>query len=111
MSEYLLANSDFFTLMNLLGGFEKAGAKLKMKGTTYWNSPNLGATNETGFTALPGGYRDINGFLRVGDVSWFVSSEVISGWVAVFFTDYNLTNFNYGSDTYTTAFSVRCLKD
>jgi len=35
------------------------GYKLKETGTTHWQSPNDGATNETGYTALPGGYRDV----------------------------------------------------
>jgi hypothetical protein len=38
-----------------MGGEETGGGKLKEKGTTHWISPNTGATDEAGFTALPGG--------------------------------------------------------
>jgi uncharacterized protein (TIGR02145 family) len=82
-----------------------------MQGTTFWNSPNEGATNESGFTALPGGLRIINEFLQIGNQAWFVSSQVISGWVGVFIVTYNEIVFNYGADTYTSAFSVRCIKN
>lgn len=37
------------------------GGRLKDTGTMYWTSPNTGATNESGFTALPAGYRDMDG--------------------------------------------------
>ncbi|MDB4584664.1 fibrobacter succinogenes major paralogous domain-containing protein [Draconibacterium sp.] len=46
-------------LITYLGGESLAGGKLKA--VDAWTAPNTGATNETGFTALPGGYRDYLG--------------------------------------------------
>jgi uncharacterized protein (TIGR02145 family) len=54
-------DAEWMTLINYLGGDTVAGGKLKSTGTTYWYTPNFGATNETGFTALPGGFRECNG--------------------------------------------------
>jgi len=39
----------------------KAGGRLRAQGTANWKIPNTDATNETGFTALPGGYRSFEG--------------------------------------------------
>jgi len=50
-------SAQFTTLTNALGGAAVAGGKMKMTGTDYWNTPNTGATNESGFTALGGGLR------------------------------------------------------
>jgi uncharacterized protein (TIGR02145 family) len=51
------------------------GGKLKETGTTHWTPPNTGATNESGFTALPGGYRDLEGsFTNFGWNSTFWTS-------------------------------------
>ena len=54
-----------------------AGGKLKEAGTAHWLSSNNGATNESGFTALPGGYRYVNGaFGYVGNCcKWWSSTE------------------------------------
>jgi uncharacterized protein (TIGR02145 family) len=63
------------SLKTFLGGEEIAGGKLKETGTSHWNSPNTGATNETGFTAVPGGYRlPAGGFVSMG-ISFYIWSS------------------------------------
>ena len=63
------------TLKTFLGGEAAAGGKVKEVGTTHWNAPNTGATNETGFTAVGGGYRNFNGaFVSFGVSSPYWSS-------------------------------------
>ncbi len=47
------SKEEWQTLRNYLGGIFEAGGK--MKTTTYWSSPNTGATNASGFSAMPGG--------------------------------------------------------
>ena len=46
---------EVLTLQSYLGGQLVAGGKMKEAGTSHWNSPNTGATNETGWRGLPGG--------------------------------------------------------
>ena len=52
---HIPSDEEWAKLINFLGGDSVAGGK--MKATTLWNSPNEGATNESGFTAYSGGYR------------------------------------------------------
>jgi len=54
-----------------------AGGKLKEAGTAHWSAPNTGATNESGFAALPGGARDYNGsFTGFGQWGYWWSSSI-----------------------------------
>lgn len=52
---------DILTLTTHLGGYSTCGGKLKTTGTTYFNSPNTGATNEVNFNGRGGGYRNQDG--------------------------------------------------
>ena len=54
-------DSELEELKSFLGGESAAGGKLKEAGTSHWLAPNTGATNETGFTAVPAGYRYFTG--------------------------------------------------
>ncbi|MCX6258902.1 MAG: hypothetical protein NTW49_13545 [Bacteroidia bacterium] len=69
--------SEWFWLVDTLGNDSYTGGKLKETGTNYWNEPNTGATNESGFTALPGGYRNSTGnFANKGnDGYWWSTTE------------------------------------
>ena len=51
-------SADYLALITLIGGQAIAGGKLKEVGTTHWAAPNTGATDDYGFKALPGGYRN-----------------------------------------------------
>lgn len=71
--------SEWDSLISFMGGIDSAGGKLKSKGTAYWSSPNLGATDIIGFGALPGGYRESVGtFYELGEraVFWTPSAQM-----------------------------------
>ena len=88
---------------------------MKEVGTTNWNSPNTGATNESGFSGLPGGKLDINGtFNNVGgSACWWSSNEYTNSyssvWTRILFYDSSIAKRNI--DDKKGGFSVRCLKD
>ena len=70
-------DTEWETLKSSLGDPTLAGGKLKETGTLHWLTPNTGATNETGFTAVPGGYRLLNGsFASINLTSYHWSSTV-----------------------------------
>lgn len=71
---HIPSDTDWTKLTDYLGGVKVAGGKIKA--TTLWNSPNTGATNKSGFSALPGGYRWGNGtFGNIGGYGYFWSSS------------------------------------
>ncbi len=55
------SDEEWIALESILGGAGLAGGALKEEGTKLWKTPNLEASNESGFTARPGGYRSYNG--------------------------------------------------
>lgn len=109
---HIPSNVQFTGLVNILGGISVAGGKLKETGTAHWLSPNSGATNEVGFTALAAG-AGVNGgfqYLMQGSVFWTSTetSSTTAWWRAIYYAENIMDN---GSTTKTTGFSVRCMKD
>jgi uncharacterized protein (TIGR02145 family) len=91
----------------------EVGGKLKSTDTTLWQSPNIGATNETGFSALPGGYRTSGGVYEQQGSSGYWWSSSLSNSYGSFcrFMKYNSASLNKINLSKTYGFSVRCLKD
>jgi uncharacterized protein (TIGR02145 family) len=97
----------------LLGWNRHFGCRVKLKeiGTIHWQSPNSDATNESGFTALPDGYRDISGiFLGIGRENAWWGSDQKSGLAR--FPGLNNDNSGIiGTNYPRTGYSVRCIQD
>ncbi len=74
---HLPSDAEWTTLTTYLGGEFVAGGKMKETGTTHWNDPNSGATNESGFSGRPGGFRSYSGsFIEIGNYGyWWSSTE------------------------------------
>ena len=106
-------DTDWTMLSTFLGGENIAGGKLKETGTIHWKSPNAGATNESGFTGLPGGNRTANAiFYDVGNFGYWWSSTESDGISSLLrYLNYNYSTFNNVSYDKRSGFSVRCLKD
>ncbi len=105
---------EWRTLLTYLGGRHEAGGKLKEKDFAHWNSPNIGATNSTGFNGLPGGFRnfDYGVFLHIGELGFYWSSTSSVAGVGDFFellcNNSDLDFCTCGG--FTQGFSIRCIK-
>lgn len=110
---HLPSNTEWTTLTTFLDGESVAGGKMKETGTEHWNPPNVDATNTSGFTALPGGYRHSAGYFRyLGSNAIFWSSSQKDPAHAYS----RLLKFDTGdvgtiSHYKTLSLSCRCLKD
>lgn len=110
---HLPSDAEWTVLTDYLGGKATAGGKLKEAGIEHWNEPNEGATNETGFTALPGGDRT--------SLASFTDNGMFGYWWSS--TEHNTEHANYrgmrsiGANVFENYFfksngdSVRCLKN
>lgn len=111
---HISADAEWTTLIQILEGEKIAGGKLKESGIIHWGEPNFGATNESGFTALPGGTRYTNGLFftlrKIGYWWTFTGLNVYyNGWYRSMSSTNRAVTRNYTD--FTNGFSVRCIKD
>lgn len=104
---------EWTKLTDFCGGALLAGGKLKESGTTHWNSPNTGADNSYGFTALPGGFRH-------SGTGEFQSMNTIGNWwstkssgtdALTWYMSSNLAVSSSYTSLYDVGSSVRCIKN
>ncbi|VBB48096.1 conserved hypothetical protein [uncultured Paludibacter sp.] len=110
---HIPTETEWKTLQSYLGGESIAGGKLKESGTLHWYYPNLGATNESGFNALPAGYRSkSNGShpaMGEGAIFWSSTGSFDSyGRVAM---NYFSSILDYSTESGIFGFNVRCIKN
>jgi uncharacterized protein (TIGR02145 family) len=112
-------DEEWTILVDFLGGSSVAGGKMKSTHTEpephpRWRSPNTGATNESGFSGLPGGYRDGLGYYGgIGGVGYLWSYPeypTASAWSRILsYGTSSLSRYDYYSKRF--GFSVRCIKN
>jgi len=107
------SDNEWESLSTFVGGGSDAGGKLKETGTTHWLSPNTGATNEFGFSALPGGRYASSGYFNgIGTSAiWWTSTphSATGAYGRSLGKDGSALNSGYTSNI--TGYSVRCIKD
>jgi uncharacterized protein (TIGR02145 family) len=103
---------DWEALTEYLGGSDTAGCSMKEEGTSHWDSPNTCADNRSGFTGLPGGYRDPSGFVNLGRHGGWWSTEEDNaerGWFHII--NYNDSNLYRLFMFKKNEVSIRCVRD
>ena len=104
--------AEILVLINFLGGESAAGGKLKEEGTSRWQTPNTGATDDYGFAAVGGGHRHPTvGFyaLNQNNFIWVSDKDGTSG--ICYKLDYENASFIKWATSVNQGFSVRCIKD
>ncbi len=113
---YLKAESDY----QCIGNPEFIAKSLAS--TNFWNTSSVicavgnpaNINNETGFTGLPGGYRNTNGgFYSLNDLSPWWSSNMIEGTQDIYYVSlaYLKADVNFWYINKKLGFSVRCIRD
>jgi uncharacterized protein (TIGR02145 family) len=106
-------DAEYTLLTDYLGGEPFAGGKMKSTGTQYWWSPNTDSTNDSGFSGLPGGLRDVNGSFDGIALygGWWSSTEIgtYTAWIRYLLYFNGLVEREAGIKE--RGYSVRCLRD
>lgn len=114
---HIPSDEEWISLETALGGVGVIGGSMKEQGTTLWKTPNTEASNESGFTARPGGYRSYNGTFNLMRTSGYWWSTSQKSWygsspkVIYRYIRYDDQALERHIAEKTNGFSVRCLKN
>lgn len=110
---HIPSDAEWTILTDCLGSASAAGGPMKEIGTTYWLNPNTGANNSSGFSGLPGGYRNFSGaFTNIGSNGYWWSATESStpyAWLRTLYSGSSgVSRYDDGKQN---GFSVRCLRN
>ena len=107
------SNNEWNILINFLGGTTLAGGPLKERGTSHWITPNTGATNDSGFTGLPGGRRGPSGTFAGSGSTGYYRSSTADIYPECYYVQLNSNNTNASNTIWNNGIgmSVRCIRD
>lgn len=109
---HIPSEAEWKELIDFLGDESVAGGKLKQAGFDHWNTPNTGATNEYGFSALPTGWYDFTGsYMGLGSVCFFRTSNYSSNGATAFEISSGSALINQVNLHPDDAIPIRCVKD
>lgn len=115
---HIPTDQEWNKLETSLGGPSVAGGKLKSTGTVeagdgLWFNPNTGATNESGFSALPDAYRYSDGtFNDIGNYChWWSSTKTYNSFAWLRYLSYDNAKIRRSSSSREFGLSIRCIKD
>ena len=105
--------NDWVTLYTYLGGSTVAGGKMKEVGLAHWTNPNIGASNESGFTAIAGGERQASSANMGALAEWWCTNQ------GLFPTEGRAFLINHNDSFLAAAstelkfygFNIRCMRD
>lgn len=110
---HIPSSSEFSELILTIGsGSSVAGGLMKEAGYNHWEEPNAGATNESGFTALPAGIIEGNGYRHLGQYIYFwTTNEASNDSSKIIGCSYTFESTWHNDKNKSSGYSVRCLKD
>lgn len=106
------SDTEWQVLIEYLGGNDSAGGKMKATSDTYWQQPNIGASNKSGFSALPAGFRHyIGAYGELGTQTTFWSSSAYKDTIPVVRElEYDITGVDRYGAYRRNGYSIRCVR-
>jgi len=110
---HIPGDGEWDALVSCLGGETLAGGKMKITGIEHWQTPNTGATNSSGFSALPSGLRNADGsFFNGGNIAGWWSTNANSAVEGrsrnIAYYDTQILNLSFEKKL---GLAIRCIKD